>query len=163
MKTLIGAGATLLALSTLVGCSGDDDGGTTAADPASPGGSTPPADTPTTGSYPEFAAQDYTYLLEQVCFCPLTGPVRVTVQDGEVVEAVVARGGHGIERGTAAPEYLRTTINDVIARANDTEAASVDVVWPDGQDYPSKVAVDQMAKATDDEITYIVRDVRVTG
>ncbi|UMG91721.1 DUF6174 domain-containing protein [Nocardioides sp. TF02-7] len=165
MKTLIGTGATLLALGLLAGCGGDD-GGATADDPATADGGTTttgPTDDPTTGTYPEFAAQDYTYLLEQVCFCPVTGPVQVTVRDGEVVEAVVTRNRHGVKKGTPAPDYLRATINDVIARANDTEADSVEVVWPEGQDYPSRVEVDQMANATDDEITFIVRDVRVDG
>ena len=36
------------------------------------------------GTYPEFEATDYTFVLEQLCFCPITGPVKVTVEDGEV-------------------------------------------------------------------------------
>lgn len=165
MKTLLSAAATALALTTLAGCGGDDDGGT-AQDPAS----TPPStsdtsettDEPTVGTYPEFAAESYTYLLDQVCFCPITGPVRITVEDGKVTSATVVRGAPGVEKGSEAPEYLWITLNDVIAQANDTTAADVDVVWPDDQDWPSKVAVDKIEMAIDDEITYLVRRVTVT-
>lgn len=161
MKILLSAAATALALTALVGCSGDDDT-TTAEDPASETPTTSEAtDEPSAGSYPEFDASTYTYVLEQICFCPITGPVRVTVEDGEVTSAVVVKGSPGIKKGSAAPEYLRITINDVITQANDTDAASVEVTWPEGQDWPSKVAVDKVENATDDEITYVVRNVSV--
>lgn len=159
MKILLAA-ATAAALAALTGCSGDDD--KTAEDPASPATSTP-TDTPDETGYPELDATDYTYLLEQICFCPVTGPVKVTVEDGEVTSAVIARGGPGIKKGTVAPDYLWLTINDVIAEANDPDAASVDVQWPDGQDWPSKVAVDKIENATDDEVTFLVRNVQIAG
>lgn len=166
MKTFLGAAALIAALSALAGCGGDD--GDTATDPASatPSGPTDepadePADEPTVGSYPEFGAEDYTYTLEQICYCPLTGPVAVTVEDGEVTSATITKGGRGMKKGSEAPQYVRLTINDVIARANDTGAAEVVVDWPDGQEWPNSVAVDQIEDAVDDEITYLVRDVQV--
>lgn len=159
-RTLL-ATATAIALTALTGCGGDD---TTATDPTSrTTSSSQPTTSPTVGTYPDFEATDYTYLLEQRCFCPLTGPVKVTVEDGEVTDAVIARGGHGMKKGSDAPSYLRLTINDIIARANDTKAAKVDVDWPEGQDWPSKVYVDKVENAMDDEITYLIRDVQVAG
>ena len=163
MKMLLSAAATAFALSALAGCSGDD-GGDTAEDPAttpSTSDSTEPTDDPTVGTYPEFEPQTYSYVVEQLCFCPIAGPVKVTVEDGEVTSAVVAKGAPGVEKGSEAPEYLWITINDVIAQANNTEAASVDVEWPDDQEWPSKVAVDKVEMATDDEITYVIRRVSV--
>lgn len=162
MKTLLTAAATVLALTALTGC-GDDDETPTAEDPASKSPETSePTTPPTVGTYPEFDAADYSYVLEQVCFCPVTGPIRVTVEDGEVTSAIVTKGARGLPRGSEAPEYLWVTLNDVIAQANDTEAAAVDVTWPEGQDWPSKVAVDNIENATDDEITFLVRNVELS-
>lgn len=166
MKILRHAAATALAvtvLAVLAGCGGgDDDETTTADDPASTTPATSdPTDEPTVGSYPELEATSYTYLLEQICFCPVTGPVKVTVEDGEVTSAVIVKGSPGIKKGSEAPDYLWITINDVIAQANDTEAAEVDVVWPDGQDWPDRVDVDKVEMATDDEIHYVIRDVEL--
>ncbi|MDZ5623586.1 DUF6174 domain-containing protein [Nocardioides bizhenqiangii] len=164
MKILLSAAATAVTLAVLSGCSGDDDR-ETATDTATSGTtteSTEPTGEPTTGSYPEFDAADYSFVLEQLCYCPISGPVRVTVEDGEVTSAVITKGGQGMKKGSDAPEYLWLTINDVIARANDTEAAQVDVDWPDGQDWPRTVAVDQVANAVDDEVTYTIRDVQVS-
>ncbi|WP_183098317.1 DUF6174 domain-containing protein [Nocardioides pelophilus] len=162
MKILLGAAATVLAITALAGCSGDDDGDT-ARDPASKSPTTTaPTDPATVGTYPELDADDYSFLLEQLCYCPVTGPVLVTVEDGEVVSAVITKGGHGMKKGSDAPVYLQLTINDVIARANDTDAAEVVVDWPDGQDWPNSVAVDQVENAVDDEITYVIRDVQVS-
>ena len=161
MKILLRAAATATALIAVTGCSGDD-GGDTATDGTSrtptTGGST---ETVTSGEYPELAAEDYTYVLEQICYCPVTGPVKVTVEDGDVTSAVILQGGHAMKKGSDAPEYLRITINDVIARANDPEAAQVDVDWPDDQDWPTTVAVDQIENAVDDEVTYTIKDVQV--
>lgn len=161
MKILLSAGAAAMALTVLAGCSGDDDGDT-ATDPAEKSETTTaPTDGPTTDGYPQFDAADYTFVLEQLCYCPVTGPVEVTVADGEVTSAVITKGGQGMKKGSDAPEYLWITINDVIDRANDPEAAQVDVDWPDGQDWPSTVAIDQIENAVDDEVTYTIRDVSV--
>lgn len=162
MKILLGAAATVLAITALTGCSGDDDGDT-ATDPSSKSPTTTaPTDPATVGTYPELDAANYSYLLEQLCYCPVTGPVLVTVEDGEVASAVITKRGHGMKKGSDAPVYLQLTINDVIARANDTDAAEVVVDWPDGQDWPNSVAVDQIENAVDDEVTYVIRDVQVS-
>jgi hypothetical protein len=160
---LLGAATAVLALSVLTGCSGDE--GTTAKDDtkASTDTSTEPTEVPTVGTYPELDAQDYTYLLQQQCFCPITGPVLVTVEDGKATSAVITKGGNGMKKGSDAPTYLLITINDVIAQANNTDAAKVDVDWPDGQDWPSSVAVDRAENATDDEVTYLISDVEVSS
>lgn len=159
--------AALLAMLTACGHENDDE---TARDDSSTAGS--PAGSPATGTtthsdgasqstYPDFAPPDYTFRLEVLCFCPQVGAVRVEVRDGKVVSATTLGSGRGVRKGAEAPAYARKTINDVIALANDTTASSVKVTWPDGQDYPSSVAVDRMANATDDEVTYTVKNVRV--
>lgn len=165
MKNPLAAAAAALALTTLAACSGEDS--TTAEDPADESaatGSPTPVDGSTAepGGYPEFAPEDYTYLLEVICYCPLTGPVEVTVEDGEVTSAVYARGGHGLKKGDEAPEFMWKTINDVIEAANDTTAAKVDVTWPEGQDHPRSVSVDKDRRMVDEEMTYVVRRVEVS-
>lgn len=156
------AALTTVALLTLSAC-GDESGPGTAVDPTPTGSPSPtPTAEPTVGSYPSFEPEDYVYTLKVSCFCADAGvPVRVTVTAGEVTDAVYARSGRGVGPGDPVPEYRRLTINDVIDAANDTEADSVQVTWPDGQDYPTSVHVDPDQHAMDEEIGYEVSDVTV--
>jgi hypothetical protein len=155
--------AALLAALALSGCS-DDDGGDTATDPGSDPTTqdTPTAD-PTVGTYPAFEAEDYAYTLQVSCFCPDAGvPIRVTVADGEISEAVYGEKGAGHQEGDAAPEYWELSINDIIDELNAaTDAENVQVKWPDGQDYPSSVSIDQSSKIADEEIGYTISSVDV--
>lgn len=161
--------ATLLAVS-LAGCGREDDGraddpaddapssGTTTADPTDDATDSP-TDAPTAQQWPDFAASDYTYRLEVLCFCPLTGPLRVSVVDGEVASATrLAKPG----RGAQAPEFARLTINDLIAKANDPSVFEADVTWPAGTDHPTRIAIDQIENAVDDEVTYTISNVQVS-
>jgi hypothetical protein len=159
--------ATLLTALALSGCGDDGDDTATDADTngetTSESSSGPPTDTPTVGTYPTFEPQDYAYTLAVTCFCPDAGvPVRVTVEEGKVAEAVYAKKGAGVDRGEAAPEYRELTINDIIEELNaSTEAESVQVDWPDGQDYPSTVSIDQSSRIADEEIGYTISEVEV--
>lgn len=146
--------ASIAASLVLVGCGPADDD-EAAVDPT-------PSSTPTVGTYPDFAPDDYTYTLAVSCFCPDAGePVRVTVVAGEAVEAVYLEDGRAVTKGDQAPEYRRLTIDEVIEAANDTEADLVKVRWPEGQDYPTSVYVDQDEMMVDEEIGYAVSDVVV--
>ncbi|MBJ7359734.1 DUF6174 domain-containing protein [Nocardioides sp.] len=157
--------ASAAVLSLLVAACGD--GGDDVASDPGPGDTTAeptptPAQEPTVGTYPAFEPEDYAYTLVVACFCAGAGtPVDVTVRDGEVVEAVYDGDGRGAEDGTPADTLMWLTINDVIDEANDTEAASVQVEWPAGQDYPSSVYVDQDLSAADEERGYEVSNVVV--
>jgi hypothetical protein len=125
-------------------------------------GTTPsPTAPPTTGTYPAYPHADYDYTLRTTCFCANAGvPYRITVRAGKVVKVVYAARGRGHQAGEAIGDsWLRVTIAQVIARANDTRAAQVDVTWPAGQDYPSSVYVDQDKQAADEEIGYAVSNV----
>ncbi|WP_346384311.1 DUF6174 domain-containing protein [Nocardioides sp.] len=148
----------------LAACGNDSDPGT-ATDPGGSSSTSPtPTAEPTVGSYPAFEPTDYSYSLSVSCFCADAGvPIRVTVEHGDVTAAVYAEGGRGVKQGDPVEKYRWLSINDVIDAANDTGAASVDVTWPDGQDYPSSVYVDQDKNAMDEEVGYQVSDVAVTG
>ncbi len=159
--------AVLLATLALSGCSGDD-GDDTATDPRSDTSTegTPTA-SPTVGSYPAFEPQDYAYTLQVSCFCPDAGvPIRVTVQGGDVSEAVFADSGQGKggghKEGDAAPESWELSINDIIDVVNAaTDAESVIVKWPEGQDHPNEVFIDQDSRMADEEIGYVISSVEV--
>lgn len=133
------------------------DPGSSAVDPAA---STSPTPTvrPTVGTYPAFPHDDYAFTVRVSCYCPVTGPVRITVEDGRATSADwVKPGGH---QGMEVPEHWASlTIDQVIEAANDTEAARVDVVWPDGQDWPDSVWVDHEELMADEEIGYAISHV----
>lgn len=161
----LGVLAALTASLVLVGCGAEPDEDTVATDPTSsptPTETPTPTEQPTVGTYPDFEPDDYAYTLVTSCFCPDAGtPVRVTVVAGAAVEAVYLEDGRGVKKGDQAPEYRRITIDEVIEAANDTEAALVKVKWPEGQDYPSSVYVDQDERMADEEVGYLVSDVVV--
>ncbi len=157
--------AAALTAALLTACGHEDDARARDTAPSEPtttgptaGGSegTDPTATPTT--WPAFAPESYVYRLEILCFCPLVGPLRVSVEDGEVTSAISLSGE---TKGEEAPDFARLTINDVIDRANDPQVAEAEVTWPAGQEHPTTVAIDQIERATDDEVTYTIRNVRV--
>lgn len=144
----------------LSGCGRENDD--KAADPATSDTTTSssPSASPTRETYPEFAPADYTYQLEVICFCPMTGPVEVTVADGKVTSATrLEKPG----QGKPAAAFARLSINDIIAKANAPGIADAEVTWPDGQDHPTQVQLDQVERATDDEVTYLIKDVKVSA
>lgn len=157
-STFIAAGAA--AFLVLVGCGTESDP-EAASDPTPTSSSTPiPTAEPTVGTYPSYEPEDYSYTLGVSCFCADAGaPIRVTVVDGEVTNAIYTGDGRGTKEGDRADDFRWITINDVIDAANDTEAASVKVKWPDGQDYPSSVYVDQDELMVDEEVGYEITDV----
>lgn len=122
-------------------------------------GSTPEAH-PTAAPWPAFDVGDYTYTLRTSCFCADRGvPVVVTVRDGQATDAVYAHGGGGHAAGDSAGDWMRVTVNDIIDAANSEDAYQVRVTWPQGQDHPTSIWVDQDANVADEEIGYSIRDV----
>jgi hypothetical protein len=175
----VSVAALLLPLSmSLASCGSDDKGDDVATDPVatssatgSPSSTPDPSPTasPTVGTYPEFAPTDYTYELSVQCFCATSGtPIEVTVVGSEVVGAVFGAdaqgGGRGgeVTPGDDADHRYWMTINDVIAKANDTSADRVKVDWPAGQDYPNSVFVDGSKQIADDEVGYTITNVQVS-
>ena len=173
MRSIALSVAALLVPLSLAACGSGDDGDDVATDPApatatnTPSPTTSPTAAPTVGTYPDFEPADYTFELTVSCFCMGAGaPIEVTVADAEVVGAVYGMddtGRGGAQAGDPADTFMWLTINDVIAKANDTSAAKVDVAWPAGQDYPDSVYVDGDKQIADDEVGYTIAKVHVTG
>ena len=171
MRSLALSVAALVLPLSLAACGSSDDGDDVATDPGpTTATSTPtpsPTATPTVGTYPEFEPTDYTFELTVSCFCMSAGlPVVVTVANAEVVTAVYGMGSSGgrdggINEGDPADKLYWLTINDVIEKANDTNADTVRVDWPAGQDYPNSVLVDGEKSMADDEIGYTIANVQV--
>ncbi len=172
MRSLALSVAALLLPLSLAACGSSDDGDDVATDPGpTTATSTPtpsPTADPTVGTYPAFTPTDYTFELTVSCFCIGAGvPVVVTVADAEVVGAVYGMGSSGgrdgdIQEGDPADKIFWLTINDVIDRANDTEADMVTVDWPAGQDYPNSVYVDGHKTMADDETSYTIAKVELS-
>ena len=109
-----------LLLLPLAACSGEDE---VARDQPAPTGTASSdqdveAEEPTSGPDVGFGPTDYAFTLQVSCFCPYAAvPVRVTVEDDRVVEAVFEKGGGrgGAKAGDPAPEFFELTIDDVIA------------------------------------------------
>jgi hypothetical protein len=168
MRSIALSAAALLLPFSLAACgSGDDNDVATDPGPASATSTPTPSPTaePTVGTYPEFGPTDYTFELTVSCFCAGAGaPIEVTVASAEVVGAVYGMdntGRGGTKAGDPADKNYWLTINDVIDKANDTEAAHVDVEWPAGQDHPDSVYVDGAENIADDEVGYTIANVVV--
>jgi hypothetical protein len=151
--------ASLLTALALTGCGDGDDSATDSGNEKTGG---TPSDPPTVGTYPDFEPQDYAYTLLVSCYCPDAGvPIRVTVANGEA-EGVYAQKGSGFAKGDPVPEVRAQSINDIISALNGaTKAESVTVEWPEGQDYPSDVYIDESSRIADEEIGYTISDVVV--
>ena len=152
--------ASLLTALALTGCGDGDDTASDSGADEKAGGT--PSGTPTVGTYPDFEPQDYAYTLLVTCYCPDAGvPIRVTVSDGHA-EGVYAEKGSGFAKGDPVPDFRAPTINKIIAELNAaTEAEQVTVEWPEGQDYPNEVYIDESSRIVDEEIGYTISDVVV--
>jgi Family of unknown function (DUF6174) len=172
MRNLALSFAALVLPLSLAACGSGDDDDDVASDPAPTSASSSPSETPsptaapTVGTYPAFEPTDYTFELTISCFCMGAGvPIEVTVADAEVVGAIYGAddsGRGGVKQGDPADQHFWMTINDVIDKANDTEAERVDVEWPAGQDYPNTVYVDGHKDVADDETSYTIANVVVS-
>jgi len=150
----------------LAGCAGEDD---VARDEPAPAVSSSSEPAPLDEHDDGFAPSTYSYTLRISCYCPYaTVPVRVTVEDDTVVDAVFERGGGrgGATRGEQAPELLRLSIEDVLTAAEEARAAGaheVTVEWPEDSEHPTEVYIDRNEMAVDEEVGYTISDLEVVS
>jgi hypothetical protein len=109
----------------------------------------------------ESAPHSYTFVLDRLCFCGEVGPYTITVVDD--APASITRANGRPVRGETR-QYLPGTIDELFEMI-EADAASAHVVvatFDDRSGHPVNVYVDSIANAVDDEVTYVVRDLRPT-
>lgn len=95
--------------------------------------------------------QDYSVVVQHLCFCGYVRPVRVTVRAGGIVSSVDAQTGEPV------PSYA--TVRDVaglfalIRTAIDEGADRLDVTYDAQLGYPTLIKIDYISNAVDDELT----------
>ncbi len=94
--------------------------------------------------------QDYTVVVQHLCFCGYVRPVRVTVRSGAVVSSVDAQTGEPV------PSYA--TVRDIaglfalIRKAIDDGADRLEVTYDAQLGYPTFINIDYVVNAVDDEL-----------
>jgi uncharacterized protein DUF6174 len=94
--------------------------------------------------------QDYTVVVQHLCFCGYVRPVRITVRSGAVVSSVDAQTGEPV------PTYA--TVRDIAAlftlirQAIDDGADKLDVTYDSQLGYPTFINIDYITNAVDDEL-----------
>lgn len=94
--------------------------------------------------------QDYTVVVQHLCFCGYVRPVRITVRSGAIVSSVDA------ETGEPVPSYA--TVRDIAAlftlirKAIDDGADRLEVTYDSQLGYPTFINIDYIKNAVDDEL-----------
>lgn len=102
--------------------------------------------------------QPYAYTVRKLCFCAITGQVRVYVQGDTVVGAVALDdGGQPIDK-----RYVESIegLFDFIDRAITNHAAVVRATYDPVLGYPTSIVYDGAANVADDEVSYTLTDVK---
>lgn len=104
--------------------------------------------------------ESYTFTIERFCFCPMTGPLMVTVVDGEI--ASVTKRGKEIDLDSDVLQGLPLTVDALFLEAERAQAQADDVAVSYDPDlgYPTRISIDRWRDAIDDEVAYEVGDLR---
>jgi len=105
----------------------------------------------------------YFFTLFRGCFCAYAGEYQVVVADNEIVDVIPAWDD---QIGVPREDYhIFQTVDDlfeIIRSAYRKEADEVEVEYAE-MGNPSRVMIDYMKNAVDDEVSYTVSDVRFTS
>ena len=111
-----------------------------------------------TRTWVEAGAADYSFVFDRSCFCALIGPVRLTVEDGELVDAEALEGSTA--PGTRPPLEQFETIDGLLARLDttlDQEPVVFEVEYDPTYGYPTRVQIDISEQIADEEVYYEIR------
>ncbi len=101
----------------------------------------------------------YEYDLTVSCFCPYVGPVRLQVRADTVFSATVLDTEQPF-----GPEYARTMTLDelygIVLEAVVEEAHKVEIDYDETYDFPTRVDIDYIEDAVDDEVRYTAENFR---
>lgn len=95
--------------------------------------------------------QDYQLVVQHLCFCGYTRPVRLTVRFGQVVSQVDAQTGEPV------PSYVTTVrdiagLFDLIREAIELNAHKLDADYDSSYGFPTSIDIDYIRNAVDDEL-----------
>jgi Family of unknown function (DUF6174) len=103
----------------------------------------------------------YSMVVHRLCFCgqPFVGPARVVVQNGTIVSVTFVPDPTQSVDVSSYPtvEDLFDTIRDGL-----DHAGSIDVTYDAARGFPTRIAIDWVKNAIDDEITYMVTEFSAT-
>jgi hypothetical protein len=95
--------------------------------------------------------QNYTIVVQRLCFCGYTRPVRVTVRQGQIVSRVDAETGE-----VAPPQANNITevlgLFALIRDAIDRDAYRLTVTYDGTTGIPLQINIDYIGNAVDDEL-----------
>jgi hypothetical protein len=97
---------------------------------------------------------DYTFTVRYSCFCATYGAWRVDVEDGKVVGT---RPLLDERPAGSRPNESRRPVDELLAdavRAEAGEAATIDAEYDPDTGVPTRVSIDWIANAIDDEISW---------
>ena len=102
---------------------------------------------------------DYTYTLDVICFCTISGRFQVTVADGEVVEVTSAEtGAVDLE---SPDNFMTYDVEGLFALIGDWGGQTADnmlAAFDPELGYPVEIRIDSITNAIDDELTFFVSD-----
>lgn len=96
----------------------------------------------------------YSFDFQRFCFCIPTEPARITVTNGQVSAVILLRTGQPPDSSSFA--YYDVTIDDLFDELGGAlaQASQVTVTYDQVLGYPRTIAIDYIANAVDDEISY---------
>ena len=109
----------------------------------------------------EAAPDSYQYDFQRLCYCTTESiePVRITVEDGQVVAVVRQSDGQPVPQPDADLRF-RITIDSlfgIIAEAMDRDASDIDVRYDPTLKYPTSAQIDYLTNAIDEELGFTAR------
>ncbi|HUF75664.1 MAG TPA: DUF6174 domain-containing protein [Longimicrobiales bacterium] len=108
----------------------------------------------------ERGGPDYEFVLDRICECLVVGPVRLTVQDGDVHGAQALEGSSAAPGSHPDPEQF-PTIDELFAQLRAAAAAGpvrFEVTFDHTLGHPVSVDVDISEQIADEELLLEIRD-----
>ena len=106
----------------------------------------------------EAGLEDYSFVYDQLCYCPYTGPYRVTVEGGEVTAIAPLPGSSSI--GGLELDYF-PTIDELLDRLSvvaEQDPVKFEVTYDEELGYPTSADVDISEQIVDEEFSFEVRE-----
>jgi hypothetical protein len=115
----------------------------------------------------QWAAQpnmtQYLFNLQVICFCPEVRPVRVRVVSGAVVSATDRTSGEALPAASLARLYSVEGLFALIQGAIDRGADKLTVTYDPVLHYPTRIDIDYIRNAIDDELGVVASDLVRSG